>query len=501
MQKFPKILKHYACRIHQHVFSQLLFHFAAVQETPQASTGNKRTRTVARRAPTVARRAPVRRTPTSRGGKRTQMASKVEDEEHSDQQHGEERKRKLGNPEDLKFLEEVETAKSSPEIKMGDDKTEEWFLRETEYVEAVETTERSLEVEKIVNKEIGEFPKDNVESIKEEEGDENIESFEVEEANKNVESIKEGEAAIGNFEHVEGDEKSVVQAEPVVADALNSSKNEESDLQTQEGAEKENLKEEPTSENNVFTKNEAISMEGDIKEMIGVHPLNDCPATLRRFKLHPLSTTSSDTPAIQTITRCHQHPVTFWRFKPSLAIINIQRHSVDSNRHSMSLTSHSLGNILSDLIAVQGSSSWIMQKLKEHGIESILYMKLVSDPWQEWLNRGFAFLQFLCHAEAMLAFKRLQKPDDVFGHAKRTAKVAFAEPLNEPNPDVMAQVKSVSWMWSLQIGMRKGSHEAAVACVDDITNRELGDMKVILTNTEVSLNGFSLIVALDKEIT
>lgn len=40
----------------------------------------------------------------------------------------------------------------------------------------------------------------------------------------------------------------------------------------------------------------------------------------------------------------------------------------------------------------------------------------------------------------MLAYKRLQKPDAVFGHPERTAKVAFAEPLREPDPEVMAQV-------------------------------------------------------------
>lgn len=40
----------------------------------------------------------------------------------------------------------------------------------------------------------------------------------------------------------------------------------------------------------------------------------------------------------------------------------------------------------------------------------------------------------------MLAYKRLQKPDVIFGHPERTAKVAFAEPLREPDPEVMAQV-------------------------------------------------------------
>lgn len=43
----------------------------------------------------------------------------------------------------------------------------------------------------------------------------------------------------------------------------------------------------------------------------------------------------------------------------------------------------------------------------------------------------------------MLAYKRLQQSDVIFGHPERTAKVAFAEPICEPDPEVMAQVKSI----------------------------------------------------------
>lgn len=65
---------------------------------------------------------------------------------------------------------------------------------------------------------------------------------------------------------------------------------------------------------------------------------------------------------------------------------------------------------------------------------------MVSDTQNEGLSRGFAFLEFACHADAMAAYKRLQKPDVIFGHAERTAKVAFGEPLREPDPEIMAQV-------------------------------------------------------------
>lgn len=109
----------------------------------------------------------------------------------------------------------------------------------------------------------------------------------------------------------------------------------------------------------------------------------------------------------------------------------------------------------------------------------------------------------------MLAYKRLQKPDVIFGHSERTAKVAFAEPLREPDPEVMAQVKSVfvdglPQYWdedrvrkqfkgygeieritlarNMSTAKRKDfgfvdftTHEAAIACIGDINTKELGD--------------------------
>lgn len=85
----------------------------------------------------------------------------------------------------------------------------------------------------------------------------------------------------------------------------------------------------------------------------------------------------------------------------------------------------------------------IKQKLMDYGVEGVVNITLVPDLQHEGLSRGFAFLEFSCHPEAMLAYKRLQKPDVIFGHSERTAKVAFAEPLREPDPEIMAQVKSV----------------------------------------------------------
>ncbi|XP_020582085.1 nucleolin-like [Phalaenopsis equestris] len=153
----------------------------------------------------------------------------------------------------------------------------------------------------------------------------------------------------------------------------------------------------------------------------------------------------------------------------------------------------------------------VKRKLKDYGIDSVESITLVADTQNEGLSRGFAFLEFACHADAMAAYKRLQKPDVIFGHAERTAKVAFGEPLREPDPEVMAQVKSVFIdglppYWdedqvkehfksfgeiervvlarNMSTAKRKDfgfvnftNHEAAVACVEGINDSELGDGK------------------------
>lgn len=153
----------------------------------------------------------------------------------------------------------------------------------------------------------------------------------------------------------------------------------------------------------------------------------------------------------------------------------------------------------------------INQKLKSYGLEGVEEITLVPDLQREGLSRGFAFVEFACHSDAMAAYKRLQRPDVIFGHPERTAKVAFAEPLREPDPDVMAQVKSVfvdglppHWdeeqvreqlkgygeikriclARNMSTAKRKDfgfvdfcTHEAAVACIDGINNNELNDGK------------------------
>ncbi|KAL5713543.1 hypothetical protein ACHQM5_015607 [Ranunculus cassubicifolius] len=153
----------------------------------------------------------------------------------------------------------------------------------------------------------------------------------------------------------------------------------------------------------------------------------------------------------------------------------------------------------------------IKTRLKEFGLEGVEYVNLVTDPQHQGLSRGFAFVEFSSHAEAMLAYKRLQKRDVIFGHAERTVKVGFAEPLREPDPEIMAQVKSVyvdglppHWdeervreifkpygeverimlARNMPSAKRKDfgfvdfdTHEAATACINGLNNMELGNEK------------------------
>uniref|UniRef100_A0A0C9RL19 TSA: Wollemia nobilis Ref_Wollemi_Transcript_12905_2951 transcribed RNA sequence n=1 Tax=Wollemia nobilis TaxID=56998 RepID=A0A0C9RL19_9CONI len=83
----------------------------------------------------------------------------------------------------------------------------------------------------------------------------------------------------------------------------------------------------------------------------------------------------------------------------------------------------------------------IINKLKEAGIEHIENVTVIEDPHNSQLNRGFGFLELETYKDAQVAFRALQKKN-VFGKDK-AVKVSWAQPLNEPDEDVMAQVKSV----------------------------------------------------------
>ncbi|MCO5593622.1 hypothetical protein L7F22_047637 [Adiantum nelumboides] len=90
--------------------------------------------------------------------------------------------------------------------------------------------------------------------------------------------------------------------------------------------------------------------------------------------------------------------------------------------------------------------SWSLEqitgKLKEFGVDGIDEMVLVEDHDNEGHNRGHVFLEFVSHSDAIKAFKRLSKPDALFG-CDRSAKVAWAEGSSELDETVMVKVKSV----------------------------------------------------------
>ncbi|KAJ7532432.1 hypothetical protein O6H91_13G003100 [Diphasiastrum complanatum] len=155
---------------------------------------------------------------------------------------------------------------------------------------------------------------------------------------------------------------------------------------------------------------------------------------------------------------------------------------------------------------------WKKEKLVEaldtYKIEKLEDVTLLEDPQNQGQNRGYAFLEFTTHKDAMRAFNRLRQRDAIVG-GDRTAKVAWAQPLGEPDEDTMAQVKTVfidglppKWdeervkehfgnygqIEKVVLGRDKASskrkdygfvdyatREAALACIEAANNTEVGE--------------------------
>ncbi|CAI9769380.1 unnamed protein product [Fraxinus pennsylvanica] len=150
----------------------------------------------------------------------------------------------------------------------------------------------------------------------------------------------------------------------------------------------------------------------------------------------------------------------------------------------------------------------LKEKLNHYGVENIDDLTLIEDANNQGMNRGFAFLEFSSRSDAMIAFKRLQKRDVMFG-VDRPAKVSFADSFIDPGDEIMAQVKTVfvdgllaSWdedhirkllkkygtiekvelARNMPSARRKDfgfvtfdTHDAAVNCAKRINNEELGE--------------------------
>ncbi|KAK1287092.1 hypothetical protein QJS10_CPB19g01236 [Acorus calamus] len=83
----------------------------------------------------------------------------------------------------------------------------------------------------------------------------------------------------------------------------------------------------------------------------------------------------------------------------------------------------------------------VLKLLKDIGIENIDTVTVMTNPANADANRGFAFLELQTNKDAKNAYKKLQKKD-AFGKG-RNIKVAWAEPLNEPDEEEMSKVKTV----------------------------------------------------------
>ncbi|XP_031476309.1 uncharacterized protein LOC116247959 isoform X2 [Nymphaea colorata] len=88
------------------------------------------------------------------------------------------------------------------------------------------------------------------------------------------------------------------------------------------------------------------------------------------------------------------------------------------------------------------TTSDLLEKLKSYEIENLVDAHLIDDPDNKGKNRGYAFLEFSTHMDAVSACTKLQKRGISFG-TDSPAEVAFAKSAVQPDEEVMAQVKSV----------------------------------------------------------
>ncbi|URD88954.1 hypothetical protein MUK42_27696 [Musa troglodytarum] len=152
----------------------------------------------------------------------------------------------------------------------------------------------------------------------------------------------------------------------------------------------------------------------------------------------------------------------------------------------------------------------VIETLKGYGIEQLEDIILPDDPKNEGKTKGFAFLEFNSHSDAMAAFQRLRKPDALFGR-DRSAKVSFAENSMHPSEEVTLQVKtvyieSIPDFWDgrkiKEICQQYGevekvqlfkksttkkknfafveftSRESAVACMEEVNSAQIGEGEV-----------------------
>jgi len=82
----------------------------------------------------------------------------------------------------------------------------------------------------------------------------------------------------------------------------------------------------------------------------------------------------------------------------------------------------------------------ILNLFREH-FQGVQEVSLIQDPQNSAKNRGFCFVEFDSHASAARAHGRISRPDFRLGTLQ--VSVDWAEPVNEPDEEKMAQVKSL----------------------------------------------------------
>ncbi|KAM3205939.1 nucleolin-like [Capsicum annuum] len=83
----------------------------------------------------------------------------------------------------------------------------------------------------------------------------------------------------------------------------------------------------------------------------------------------------------------------------------------------------------------------LIELLKKAGIENIDKVTVMANPNNTKQNRGFAFVELETSKDAQVAFSKLNKKDAFGKHVK--VKVAWAQPLIEPNEEELLKVKAV----------------------------------------------------------
>lgn len=111
-------------------------------------------------------------------------------------------------------------------------------------------------------------------------------------------------------------------------------------------------------------------------------------------------------------------------------------------KHAKVSLSHGNDTLYMGNICKRWNKEQVLEKLKELGIENVKDIDLPLYHNDDGKNRGFAFIAFCKHSDAVAALLRLKKADAVFG-SDRSAKVAFVQTPLDPTDEIMSQVKTV----------------------------------------------------------